>query len=115
MTEILAGILRAPYPSDPSEMGAVEWTALREAILQAADEIDRLQAEASAGIRWYLQGSDMHKGKGKRGAYSIRRRDDRRGDAWLLSWPDGARFCGRLEEARTAAEEYDRTGAIVWR
>lgn len=44
MSLVLIGTLRAPYPDDPAEMGALEWAQARAAMRDAAAEIERLRA-----------------------------------------------------------------------
>jgi hypothetical protein len=42
---ILHGVLNAPYPDDPSEMGVVAWVQARGAMRDASAEIARLNGE----------------------------------------------------------------------
>ncbi len=38
---VLEGVLNAPYPDDPAELGAIEWAAVKSAMTSAAAEIAR--------------------------------------------------------------------------
>ena len=42
---VLEGMLNAPYPDDPAEMGIVEWAQARNAMREAWVEIERLREE----------------------------------------------------------------------
>ena len=39
---VLHGILNAPWPDNPSEMGVVEWVQIKSAMREASAEIDRM-------------------------------------------------------------------------
>lgn len=44
---VLMGTLNAPYPDDPAEMDLVEWFQARNAMRNAAAEIERLKSAAA--------------------------------------------------------------------
>ena len=45
---VMIGVLNAPYPDDPAEIGVVEWTQARSAMREAAAHIIAIEARVKA-------------------------------------------------------------------